>query len=354
MDLANVLITPSAPIHDAVARIDRARSGALAVVDGDGRLLGVITDGDIRRALLARVDFAQPVQTLLDRRPRELYPEPVTASIETTRPERLALMRARKVRHLPILDSARRVVEFDQAEEIWDAALDVRAVIMAGGFGRRMRPLTDLIPKPLLPVGTKPVLEHLIEHLASAGVRDITIATHYRGDQIKTYCGDGASWNVAIRYVSEDTPLGTGGALKLVGASDTPLFVVNGDILTKLDVPAMVRFHREHRADMTIGIRTLETQVPYGVVEVEGETVVGVLEKPIAHYFVNAGAYLVEPSVIELVPGGSAPLDMPDLVSLLIARGRRVVGFPVREYWLDIGHPEQYARAQADHADGRF
>jgi dTDP-glucose pyrophosphorylase len=337
-----------------VARIDQARSGAVVVVDDGGRLLGVVTDGDIRRALLARIDFDLPIQVLLDRRPRDVYPEPVSAPIGSSRAHRLAVMRDAKVRHLPILDETGRVVDVDRLDDLIDVALGVSAVVMAGGFGRRLSPLTDEVPKPLLPVGSKPILDHVISHLASAGIRNVTIATHYRGELIRDHCKDGSPWDVNIQYVDEEAPLGTAGALRLLPASDQPLFVINGDILTRLDVGEMLRFHRDHAADLTLGIRALQTQVPYGVVEVRDADVVGVLEKPTSQYFINAGVYVVERAALEWLPQTGERADMPDLVAGLLAAGRRVVGFPVREYWLDVGHPEHYAQAQVDVAEGRY
>jgi NDP-sugar pyrophosphorylase family protein len=206
----------------------------------------------------------------------------------------------------------------------------------------------------MLPIGSKPVLEHLIAHLASVGVRDVTIATHYLGDTISRHFGDGAAFGLRIRYLDESQPLGTAGALRLVPAPTTPLLVVNGDIMTRLDVGSMVRFHREHHASLTVGVRTLEAQVPYGVVEVRDEEVISVLEKPTTLYFVNAGLYLIEPAALAALPPNPERIDMPDFICRLLAERQRVVGFPVREYWLDIGHPQHYAQAQADFAEGRF
>jgi dTDP-glucose pyrophosphorylase len=354
MDVQGVSVTPADAIHDAVARIDRARSGAVVVVDDQGKLAGVITDGDIRRAVLARMDFTRPVQALLDQRPRDLYPEPVRAGIETSPAARIAIMRRNKIRHLPILDRDGRVVAFDRLDDLLDTPLPVSAVVMAGGFGRRLSPLTDDLPKPLLPVGARPILDYVLSHLSDAGIRDVTIATHYRGEQIREHCKDGSPWSVNIQYVDEEAPLGTAGALRRLPASGEPLFVINADILTRVDVGQMLGFHREHGAELTLGIRALQTQVPYGVVEVQGSDIIGVLEKPTTDYFINAGVYLLERSVLDLLPDTDEPVDMPDLVSTLIGARRRVVGFPVREYWLDIGRPEQYAQAQSDVAEGRY
>ena len=354
MARGDVFVFPATPIVEVVACIDRGRVGAAVVIDENRRLVGVVTDGDVRRALLARLDLTQPVQTLLDRRPRDLYPEPVAAPASMAAADRLVLMRARRVRHLPILAADGTVTGFDCLDDLSTARLDVTGLVMAGGFGRRMAPLTDGVPKPLLPVGAKPLLEHLVSHLAEAGLHDLTIATHYRGEQIRGHFGDGAQFGVAIDYVEEEEPLGTAGALRLLKPQlSRPLMVVNGDLLTRLDVGAMLRFHQEHNADLTVAVRSFETQLPYGIVEVRDERVSAVLEKPTSQHFINAGVYLIEPRALDWLPAG-AHVDMPEFINSLIAAGRAVVGFPVREYWLDVGHLDNYARAQDDLLTGRY
>lgn len=354
MDISTLLVAPHDTIRLVVARIDAGRCGAVVVVDAERRLLGVVTDGDVRRALLARLNLDGPVQTLLDRRPRDLYPEAVAAPVTASPAERRALMVSRRVRHLPILDDDGRVCDLETLDHVTDEGLGVNGVVMAGGYGVRMKPLTDNVPKPLLPVGNEPVLGHLLTHLASSGVRDLTIATHYRGDQIRDHFGDGTAHGVALEYIDEEEPLGTAGILRRLTVQTQPLLVINGDILTRVDVASMLRFHREHDAMLTVAIRAFESQVPYGVVEVRDEQVVAVIEKPIAHYFINAGMYLIEPAALQLLPPAPGRLDMTEFIAILVDGGHRVVGFPVREYWLDIGHPEQYARAQADVAEGRY
>jgi NDP-sugar pyrophosphorylase family protein len=218
---------------------------------------------------------------------------------------------------------------------------------MAGGFGTRLRPLTNDLPKPMLPVGSKPLLELIVDQLKRAGIRRLNVATHYKGDMISEHFKDGQDFGVEIRYVKEDQPLGTAGALSLLEDSEEPLLVINGDILTRVDFREMLNFHREHKADLTIAVRQYEFNVPYGVVETDGVAVKGISEKPTVRQFINAGMYLLNPSVRRLVPNGQ-PYDIPDLVHRMIAEGRPVVCFPVREYWLDIGIEDQYVKAQAD------
>jgi len=220
-------------------------------------------------------------------------------------------------------------------------------VIMAGGFGQRLRPLTEKLPKPMLPVGEKPVMELIIDQLRNAGIQKVNVTTHFKPDKIRDYFGDGRAFGVDLTYVSEESPLGTAGALSLIGEKNEPLLVINGDILTQVDFRTMLAFHREHGAEITVGVRQYDLQVPYGVIESDGTTVTGLHEKPMLNFFVNAGIYFLEPSVHELIPQGEH-FDMTELINALLAKGRPVASFPIVEYWLDIGQHADYAKAQED------
>jgi dTDP-glucose pyrophosphorylase len=325
------------------------------VVDGEGRLLDTVTDGDVRRAILAGLDLDSPISVLRGQKDGSPYPTPVTALGGTSPTEMVDVMRKREVRHLPLVDDkgrVTRVVTLAELSKAEDAPL--QAVIMAGGFGTRLRPLTDDVPKPMLPVGDKPLMEHIVALLRTAGIKSVSVTTHYKGEMIADHFKDGSDFGVAINYVEEDEPLGTAGALSLLDRPNGPLLVINGDIMTRVDFGAMLSFHREHAADMTVGIRQLETTVPFGVVESEGVDIVRIVEKPTMSHFISAGVYLLEPDVVALIPAGK-PYDMPDLINRLAAEGKKVVGFPIREYWLDIGRLEDYesAKQEADSTSKR-
>jgi len=225
--------------------------------------------------------------------------------------------------------------------------LVLQAVIMAGGFGSRLRPLTEDTPKPMLPVGDRPLMEHIIDSFRNAGIQRVNITTHFHPEKITGYFGDGHDFGVEINYVTEGLPLGTAGALGLMGTPTAPLLVMNGDILTRLDFRAMLDHHRQHKADLTMAVRPYEMQVPYGVVESEELLVRKVQEKPVFRYLVNAGIYLLEPGVHQYIPNGQR-CDMPELIQRLIAAGHRVVSFPIIEYWLDVGRHGDYVQAQQD------
>jgi len=334
--------------------IDRSGKGIALVLDEERRLIATVTDGDIRRAILAGMDLNLKISELVARRAQPHNSRPVTADVGTSSDVLLHTMNEKGLRHVPLVDEDERVVSVvllsDLAKEY---ELPLRAMVMAGGLGTRLRPLTEDLPKPMLPLGSRPLLELIVEQLREAGIRKVNVATHYKGDVISDHFKDGQDFGVDIRYVKEDQPLGTAGALSLLEESDEPLLVINGDILTRVDFRAMLNFHREHGADLTVAVRLYEFNVPYGVVLTDGVAVKGISEKPIVRQFINAGIYLLSPPVRRLVPNGQ-PYDIPDLIQLLLSQGGSVVSFPIREYWLDIGKADHYDQAQSDVAAGRF
>lgn len=346
-DVRPFLVGPTATVRDAIAAIDRGERGIALVADADGRLLHTITDGDVRRAMLAGTELDAPVEHLWSR-PGVTSRLPLTAPVGTEVSALLGLMAERHVRQVPLVDAEGRVAALATQDDLLPAPLGgVEAVVMAGGFGTRLRPLTHDVPKPMLPVGGRPLLELTVDKLRAAGIKRVNVTTHFQPEKIVDHFGDGARFGVEVEYVQEDRPLGTAGALGLMPRRDQRLLVINGDILTQVDFRAMIAFHEEHHADLTMAVRRYEFQVPYGVVECEGSEVRTLREKPQMRVFVNAGMYLLEPSVYEFIEHG-VRLDMTDLIERLIGAGRRVVSFPVREYWLDIGQHADYVRANED------
>lgn len=347
-ELNNLVVSPSNSVREVMERIDRSAKGIALVLDDSRHLLGTVTDGDIRRAILAGVDLDISVNDLLVQRQEDFNSRPLTAPIGTTDSVLLHMMTETGVRQIPLVDEDDRVVDVTLLSDlVKEYELPMRAVVMAGGLGTRLRPLTDTMPKPMLPVGSKPLLELIVEQLKHAGIRRLNVATHYLGEVISDHFKDGQDFGVQISYVKEDQPLGTVGALSLIEDSEDPLLVINGDILTRVDFREMLNFHREHKAELTIAVRQYEFSVPYGVIETDGVAVKGISEKPIVRQFINAGIYLLNPSVRRLVPNGR-PYDIPDLIQRMLAEERTVVCFPVREYWLDIGIEDHYVQAQSD------
>ena len=352
--LLQFLVTPATTIRGAAERLNTNAKGLALVLDDAGRLVTTITDGDIRRAVLAGINFDAPVQDLIDRRAVTPAPAPITAPAGTSHPELLRIMNEQSVRHLPLLDAAGCVVDVALMKElIKEYEQPLQAVIMAGGFGQRLRPLTESLPKPMLTVGDKPMMELIINQLRDAGIQKVSVTTHFEPEKIKSYFGDGSGFGVDLNYVSEESPLGTAGALSLMNEKHETLLVINGDILTEIDFRALLAFHREHAADLTVAVREYDFQVPYGVIESDGVAVTGLQEKPVMKFFVNAGIYLLEPSVHAHIPHDQH-LNMTDLIKQLLAVGRPVASFPVVEYWLDIGQHADYQRAQEDVKSGKF
>jgi dTDP-glucose pyrophosphorylase len=352
-ELAEFLVSSEDSIREAMSCIDQNAKGIALVVDEDRRLIGTITDGDIRRAILDGVNVGSSVQKLLARRSSTPYPEPITAPVDTADADLVQLMNEHSIRQIPLLDDEGRIVDLALLGDlIKEYESPLTAVVMAGGYGTRLRPLTEDVPKPMLPVGDRPLMEMIIEQLRESGIRRVNVTTHYLADKIKEHFDDGQDFGVEIDYVDEDRPLGTAGALGLMEPPDQPLLVMNGDILTRVDFRAMLSYHCEHDADLTVGVRQYDLEVPYGVVECEGSEVRRLREKPRYNFLVNAGIYLLDPSVYRYIPNGQR-FDMTDLIEKLLEVGRTVVSFPIVEYWLDIGEPVDYEQAQEDVRNGR-
>ncbi len=343
--LAGIEIPPATPIREAIESIDRGGKGIALVTDDGGRLLGTVTDGDVRRAILKGLDISGPVEGIMNR-------NPTTATEDFPRRALLHLMRTRSVRQLPIVDEEGRVLRLATLGEIVSAPEPGRrAVVMAGGYGRRLRPLTEELPKPMLAVGGRPILEIIVERLREAGVRDIALAVHFKYEVIEEYFQDGSHMGVSIEYVKEREPLGTAGALSLVERPfDAPFLVMNGDILTKVNFESLFSFHEEQGAAVTMGVKHFDLEVPYGVVEVEEARITSLEEKPKQEFFVNAGLYVLSPEAVSLVPKGDF-YNITDLIGRLLGEGRTVGGFPITEYWSDIGSLPEYRRADSSYRE---
>jgi dTDP-glucose pyrophosphorylase/CBS domain-containing protein len=346
-ELEKILIDAGSSLRTAMACIDRGAKGIALVVDERRCLIATLTDGDLRRAVLNGLNLDLPVATLIEKLRSQGKIRPISLPLDSSHDAIIRIMKSHSVRQIPLVDEQGRVCDLAVLDElVGDPQPAVHAVVMAGGYGKRLMPLTADTPKPLLRVGDKPLIQRLLQQLKQAGIAKVNISTHYKAEQISEHLGNGEAFGVDLVYVSEHQPLGTAGGLSLVSGDD-PLLVVNGDILTALDFRALFNFHFEQGAEMTVAVREYGFEVPYGVVETNGVEVTGITEKPAVKFFVNAGIYLVSPSARRLVPPGQ-PFDMPQLIDLLVKDGRRVISFPVWEYWIDIGRPEDYARAQQE------
>jgi dTDP-glucose pyrophosphorylase len=344
--LEKIFIGIDATVRQAIESIDAGAIEIALVVTEGRRLVGTITDGDVRRALMADVGLDDPIETIVHR-------DPVTAPAGTDRAALLKLMTERAVGQIPLMDGDAVADVAIIRELVRDTSPDSGSpvVLMAGGQGTRLRPLTEEIPKPMLEVGGRPLLEHVLDQVRDAGLSRVLMAVNYRAEVIEQHFGDGSEFGVDIGYLREDRALGSAGALRLAGAElDRPFVVMNADLLTNVNLGALMRFHHEEGNVVTVGVRQYVLELPYGVVELDGTRVTGLSEKPKPKYYINAGIYAVDPAALSLVPPSREAFHMTDVIDEVLADGGRVGAFAVREYWLDIGHLADYERAESDHA----
>lgn len=266
-----------------------------------------------------------------------------------SRDEMLTLMRRMTIHHLPLVDDAGRVVGLATLDELVGAGERPNwVVLMAGGLGTRLQPLTDECPKPLLTVGGKPILETILESFAEQGFRRIFLSVNYKAEMIRSHFGTGDRWGVQVEYLHENTRLGTAGALSLLPEKPSdPIVVMNGDLLTRTNFDNLLQFHIAQGATATMSVREYSFQVPYGVVRLDGTHIKAIEEKPVQKFFVNAGIYALSPDVLDHLPAETF-FDMPTLFEHLIVAGKTTAAYPLREYWLDIGRLEEFERAQRE------
>lgn len=335
-----VILKPEDTTEKAIQVLNEEGLRVVMVSNEDGILLGTVTDGDIRRSLLQHLGLDTKITEIM-------YKTPTTALISDTDEKILALMKSKDLLQVPILDGNRKIVGLETLQHLIETNRRGNPVfLMAGGFGKRLRPMTNEIPKPLLKVGNKPILETILQQFIDFGFYNFYISTHYKAEMVREYFGDGSSWGVNIIYVHEDKPLGTAGSLGLLPSTipELPIVMMNGDLLTKVNFESLLRFHNEHEGVATMCVREYDIQVPYGVVQAEEHKITSIIEKPIHNFFINAGIYVLNPSLLDSVDGSSY-IDMPHLLEEQIGKGQQVNMFPLHEYWLDIGQKQEYELA---------
>jgi len=327
------LIAADSRIQDAISSLNDSGLQIALVVAADGMLIGTITDGDIRRGLVRGLVLDSSVADIMNR-------EPLVVPPLMSREMSLQLMRANKIHQLPVVDDSRRIVGLHVWADIDQPIMrDNIMILMAGGQGARLRPHTESCPKPLLPVGGKPMLEHILERAKAQGFGRFLISIHYLGHMIEAHFRDGRAWNVDIEYLREPFPLGTAGALSRVHRPEKSFVVSNGDVLTDIHYGDLLDFHVRYGAIATMAVRLHEWQHPFGVVQIDGIDITGFDEKPVARHHINAGVYALHPDALDaLAP--DEPCDMPLLFTRLRDRGGRTIVYPMHEPWLDVGRPE--------------
>ena len=341
--LKKITVHPEARIREVMEVIDSAAHQFALVTNSDDILIATVTDGDIRRGLLKGVDLTAPVSEVMNRNPMTL--------IEGTSDETAwKLMRESGLGQIPIVDTKGRLVSVTLRNgRIGNKPWPNRVILMAGGLGVRLHPLTEKMPKPMLPVGGKPLLERIITRFKGQGFRHFTLSLNYLGHVIKDHFGDGATLGVRVDYIEETTRMGTGGALSILSQRPKePFIVMNGDILTTVSFSKILEFHNKTNSIVTICTRDFNLQVTYGVLNTEGNTLVSMEEKPVHKYLINAGIYVLSPVVFEFLQNEES-LDLPDLIERVRDVGHRVSVFHITGYWMDIGSHKDIERARADY-----
>ena len=344
MELDKIIVPDTTTINEAMLRLNETAMQILLVTDKQGKFLGTISDGDIRRGLLCGKKFRDTITTIANT-------SPLCATPSTNKHWLWKEAKKRKLKKIPLIDTQGYITSLIDIEP--SASIQTKdnvAIIMAGGLGTRLRPLTNTIPKPLLPIADTPILETIIKHFCRHGYTRIYLAVNYKADMIKEYFSDGALLGANISYIEETERQGTAGALKLIDPKEitAPFFVMNGDLLTSLNLEQMLNYHTELDATATIGVKEYDFQVPYGVVKSADHYVHSIDEKPTYRFFVNAGIYILNPEVLHSIPQQTF-IDMPDMLEQMFLKKQKVASFPIHEYWMDIGQIEDYKKANEEH-----
>lgn len=336
----NVLIDKEKTLLEALQRLNTVRDVSrliLFVTDEKGVLIGSLTDGDIRRSLTKNADLAKKVSEICNKNFLFEYEQKGFLNLHS--------YRKKDIKILPILDKDGKMVRLVDLEKT-RSLLPLECMIMAGGRGKRLSPLTDTIPKPMLPLGDKPIIEHNIDRLISFGINKIYISVKYLGEQLQDYFGDGSKKGISIEYIWEDEPLGTAGALALVDNYKTDkVLLMNSDLFTNVDFEDLYLDMVKNESDMIVASTEYKVDVPYAVFETNGERVVNFQEKPSYIYQSNAGIYILNKSLIERIPRNKF-YDITDLMENLVKEGGKLNFSPIRGFWIDIGKPLDYQQAQ--------
>ena len=344
-DIEQIKIVVTSTIEKALSVIDSGAVKIALVVDTDNKLLGTLSDGDIRRGLLRKKLLNETIEDVY-------FKNPTTANKGASKEDLLHLCLVNGISQVPIVDEDRKVIDlFIIDDGLQKKQHENHVVLMVGGLGTRLRPLTENTPKPMLKVGGKPILETIVKRFVDDGFTNITMCLGYKSNVIQDYFRDGSGFGANIDYIVEEERMGTAGALTLLEKRlDNPFFVMNGDLLTNINFEKMLDFHVEHNSKATMCVREYDIEVPYGVVNVANENITSIIEKPIHSFFVNSGIYLLEPDCIDLIPDNKF-YDMPTLFEELIAAKEKIISFPLQEYWLDIGRVADYEKANVEYHD---
>ncbi len=342
LDWRKAIVSLDTTIREMIEVISKGSLQAAVVVGENEKLLGIVTDGDLRRAMLQNFEMTDTVKMIM-------HKNCTKASPNDSEENMIYLMQRSGLSHLPIVDDTGRIVDLKVLVQLLSPPqFDNWVILMAGGMGTRLRPHTENCPKPLLKVGGTPLLETIITNLKKNGLSKFFISVNYKARMIEEYLGDGSELGVEISYINEEKRLGTAGALSLLSERPTqPIFVMNSDLLTNVNFRHLLDFHKKNSSTGTMCVREHQFEIPYGVTDTDGYNLINIREKPLHRYFVNAGIYLLEPEVLDLIPKDTY-FDMTTLFEKLIQNRMNPTIFPVHEYWLDIGESGDYNQAHTD------
>lgn len=341
-NLENVFVLPDYTIRMVLEKLDKGGRGIVLAVDKDKRLIGTVTDGDIRRALLNGVTLNNSIKDII-------HYNSVYVKTGTTREDIKDIFIKKAIKQLPIVDDFGRVLDLISINDILlPKGKENPVLIMAGGLGSRLKNLTKEVPKPMLKVGQDPILYHIINNFKQYGYNNILISVNYKSEIIENYFQNGYAYGVKIEYIKEKKRLGTAGSIYLAkDYLDKPFFVINGDIFTNLNVDNMMKFHLENGFHMTVGTKKYFYQIPYGVIQPKGNAVEKIVEKPEIEYLINGGIYCLNPEVIKYIPENKY-FEITDLINICIDKGLNVGNYEIEEYWMDIGKIDDYNKVNDD------
>lgn len=341
-NIEKIKLSPNATIKQALKTISKGAVKIAIVVDKKNKLLGTLTDGDIRRGFLKGLNINSSIKSII-------FKKPTVVRNNYTKEKLIKIALSKKIYQIPIVEKNGKLKGIHILDELIEPKnKSNKVVIMAGGRGMRLRPLTKNIPKPMLKVGNKPILQIIIEKFKKSGYKNFVICVNYKSKMIKDFFGEGSKFGVKIEYIDEKKRMGTAGALSLFKLKPKkPFFVINGDLLTNLDFEKLIDFHHDHNSKATMCISEYNIKSPYGEVKLDVENIITIAEKPIHKFFVNAGVYVLDPSCIDLVP--KKFYDMTSLFKKIIINKSKVVSFPIGEYWLDIGRFNDYKKANLEY-----
>jgi dTDP-glucose pyrophosphorylase len=339
----NILLNPNSTIREALKIIDSGAMKIAIVVDENKKLIGTVADGDIRRGLLNNFSLDDVIETVI-------FKTPTVCKIDDTKEKILETAVEKKIYQIPIVDNNGKLVGIEEVADLLKSKhKSSQVVLMTGGLGTRLRPLTNETPKPMLKVGGKPLLESIILGFKKHGFIEIILSVGYKSEIIENYFGDGSNFGVNIKYIHEDKRMGTAGALNFMRELlSEPFFVMNGDLLTNINFEHMMDYHVENSSVATMAVREYDFQVPYGVVKSEGVDIKSIVEKPIHSFYVSGGVYVLDAKVLDFVPENEF-FDMPTLFEKVIEKNLKSISFPIREYWLDIGRMEEFEKANSEY-----